>query len=183
MEPPEGFEPPTGCLQNSCSTTELRRRAFPLFGLSILGQIKIHFVLQACARKLSYVALILINGLMSLSLFCFYLGYYFRKRNNSFHRIANTFGIFFNLSAAAYLLAIKYAFGGVDGFGIYPTVDRLIIDVHRFFAACALILMLIMAYTGYTKKRNLHVKLHFVFLPLYTIVYISGLFLFKSHAN
>jgi uncharacterized membrane protein YfcA len=120
---------------------------------------------------------------MSLSVFCFYFGYYFRFKNNQLHRYANTFGVIFNLSAAVWLLVIKYMFGGVEGFEIFPSVSRIYIDIHRFFAAIALVMMLIMAFSGYAKKRNLHRKLHYVFLPLYTIVYISGLFLFQTHPN
>jgi hypothetical protein len=43
-----------------------------------------------------------------------------------------------------------------------------------------LVLMLTMAYTGITRKAETHKKLHFIFLPLYTIVFISGLFIFET---
>lgn len=89
-------------------------------------------------------------------------------------------GIFANLSAAVYLLGMKYLLGGIAEHQIYPTAPEFIILTHRFFAAIALILMLCMGYLGWKRKRNLHVKLHYIFLPLYTIVYISGLFLFQS---
>ena len=183
MEPPEGFEPPTGCLQNSCSTTELRRRAFPLFVVTISGQIKIHFVFQVSRPRMSNVTLFLIHGLMTASVVSFYLGYSSRYKNNKLHRLSNTIGVLFNLTAAIYLLYMKYMLGGVEANGIFPAVPRQIIDIHRFFAAIALVLMLVMAYSGYAKKRVLHRKLHYVFLPLYTIVYISGLFIFQTHSK
>jgi len=129
------------------------------------------------------VALFLVNGLMTLSILCFYSGYYFRVKNNSLHRRVNTLGIIFNLSAAIFLITVKYAFGGVEAFSIFPSFDRIYIDIHRLFALISLVLMLGMAYTGYTKKKRIHLKLHFVFLPLYTIVYISGLFLFQTYPN
>ncbi len=132
---------------------------------------------------MSYVTLFWINGLMSLSIICFYFGYYYRFKNNTLHRFVNSFGVLFNLSAAVYLLCVKYLFGGMEGNGIFYNVPRLIIEIHRFFAAIALIMLLVMAFSGYAKKRNLHRKLHYVFLPLYTIVYISGLFLFQTHPN
>lgn len=132
---------------------------------------------------MSIVTLFLIHGLMTASLFSFYFGYFYRFKNNRVHRISNTIGVFFNLAAAIYLLCLKYLLGGIEENGIFPSVSRQIIDIHRFFAAIALVLMLVMAYSGYAKKRVMHRKLHYVFLPLYTIVYISGLFIFQTHSK
>ncbi|TGM59041.1 hypothetical protein [Leptospira vanthielii] len=126
------------------------------------------------------MALFLVNSLMTISVIGFYLGYFFRKTDQNRHRLFNTIGILANLSAAVYLLGMKYLLGGITEHQIYPTAPEIIIHTHRFFAAIALILMLCMGYLGWKRKRNLHVKLHYIFLPLYTIVYISGLFLFQS---
>ncbi|GBF50066.1 hypothetical protein LPTSP4_15870 [Leptospira ryugenii] len=117
---------------------------------------------------------------MTLSILCFYFGYWFRKTRNDIHRKVNVLGVFLNLSAAVFLLAIKYLLGGLEEWGIYPSVPRLYIDIHRFFALLGLVLMLVMLVTGLKRKKQIHKKLHFIFLPLYTIVYISGLFLFQS---
>ncbi|TGN06926.1 hypothetical protein EHS11_17480 [Leptospira ilyithenensis] len=127
------------------------------------------------------MALFLIHSLMSLSLICFYTGYFFRKRNLFAHRIWNLSGVGFNLSAAIYLLAMKYLLGGIEAHSIFPAVANWIIQTHRFFALVALIMMLVMAYSGIKRKRNLHVKLHRIFLPLYTVVYVSGLIIFQTH--
>ncbi|MDF3820986.1 hypothetical protein P3G55_13830 [Leptospira sp. 96542] len=121
-----------------------------------------------------------INLLMTVSICFFYLGYAFRKQNTNLHRLFGLSGVVFNLLAAAYLLLIKYALGGITNHQIYPVAPDYIIHTHRFFASLALILMLIMGFLGWKRKRKLHVKLHYIFLPLYTIVYISGLFLFQS---
>ncbi|MBM9549034.1 hypothetical protein JWG40_18545 [Leptospira sp. 201903074] len=126
------------------------------------------------------MALFLVNSLMTVSLIGFYLGYFFRKKDQNRHRFFNTIGILANLSAAVYLLSMKYLLGGITEHQIYPMAPEIIIHIHRFFAAIALVLMLCMGYLGWKRKRNLHVKLHYIFLPLYTIVYISGLFLFQS---
>ncbi|TGM38052.1 hypothetical protein [Leptospira biflexa] len=126
------------------------------------------------------MALFFVNSLMTLSILGFYTGYFFRKANVKKHRIFNSMGILSNLTAAVYLLCIKYLLGGISEFEIYPTAPEFVIHIHRFFAAISLILMLGMGYTGWKRNRNLHVKLHYIFLPLYTIVYISGLFLFQS---
>jgi len=37
-----------------------------------------------------------------------------------------------------------------------------------------------MAYSGIKKKKELHKKLHYVFLPLYSIIVISGLSIFRT---
>ncbi|EOQ96226.1 hypothetical protein LEP1GSC195_2685 [Leptospira wolbachii serovar Codice str. CDC] len=126
------------------------------------------------------MALFLVNSLMTISIIGFYLGYFFRKTDQKRHKVFNSLGILANLSAAVYLLGMKYLLGGIAEHQIYPTAPEIIIHTHRFFAAIALILMLCMGYLGWKRKRNLHVKLHYIFLPLYTIVYISGLFLFQS---
>lgn len=126
------------------------------------------------------MALYLVNSLMTISIIGFYSGYFFRRTDQNRHRLFNTIGILANLSAAVYLLGMKYLLGGIAEHQIYPTAPEIIIHIHRFFAAIALVLMLCMGYLGWKRKRNLHVKLHYIFLPLYTIVYISGLFLFQS---
>ncbi|MBL0956514.1 MAG: hypothetical protein IBJ01_17280 [Leptospira sp.] len=126
------------------------------------------------------MALFFVNSLMTLSILGFYTGYFFRKVDITKHRIANLIGIGSNLTAAVYLLCIKYLLGGISEFQIYPTAPDFVIHTHRFFAAISLVLMLVMGFTGWKRNRNLHVKLHYIFLPLYTIVYISGLFLFQS---
>jgi hypothetical protein len=108
------------------------------------------------------------------------LGYAYRKRSTNVHKFWNSAGVFFNLSAAIFLLALKYLMGGLENAGIYPAVDRWIINVHRAFATLALFIMLAMLFSGILRKRKIHVGLHYVFIPLYTVVYFSGLFLFKA---
>ncbi|TGL60551.1 hypothetical protein [Leptospira sarikeiensis] len=127
------------------------------------------------------MSLFLINTGMTLSILFFYVGYWFRVRNNRLHRAFNSAGIFFNLSTAVYLLGLKYLGDGIEQSGVIATVDKVYIDIHRAIAAVTLILMLLMGWSGFTRKKGFHRKLHFIFLPLYTLVYISGLFLFRSN--
>ena len=124
--------------------------------------------------------LYLINAGMTISVICFYIGYYFRKSNNQLHRKINIAGVIVNLATALFLLTHKYLMNGIEAAGIFPTVSPTIILIHRFFAAVSLVIMLTMAYTGITRKAETHKKLHFIFLPLYTIVFISGLFIFET---
>lgn len=63
--------------------------------------------------------------------------------------------------------------------GIEAIVPEWAVLTHRFFAGIALLLMLGMGYTGMTGKKEVHKKLHFVFLSLYTIIFISGLSIFR----
>lgn len=127
------------------------------------------------------MSLFLINTGMTLSILFFYAGYWFRFRNNRLHRIFNSGGILFNLATALYLLGLKYLGEGIEQSGLIATVDKLYIDIHRAVAAITLILMLLMGWSGLTRKKEFHRKLHFIFLPLYTLVYLSGLFLFRSN--
>lgn len=129
------------------------------------------------------MALFWINSLMTASIVAFYLGYTFRISNLTLHRVLNTSGMIFNLLAAVYLLAIKYLLGGITEHQIYPTMAPIVIIIHRIFASISLLMMLLMGYSGWKRNRTFHVKLHYIFLPLYTIVYISGLFLFQSQPN
>ncbi|PJZ42300.1 hypothetical protein CH370_08770 [Leptospira kmetyi] len=124
--------------------------------------------------------LTLINVGMALSVLCFYTGYYFRFRKNVLHRIFNLAGASFNLITALSLLYIKYLGGGLENAGIVPAVDRWIIDTHRAFAALTLVLMLLMVWSGISRKKEFHRKLHYIFLPLYTVIFLSGLVLFRS---
>lgn len=125
------------------------------------------------------MSLYLVHIGMTISVICFSVGYYYRIKDNVIHVVSNIFGTGFNLMTSVYLLTMKYGLGGLDLFGIEPAVDQWIIDTHRAFAAVALFLMLGMALTGITRNRNLHVKMHYAFIPLYLIVYVSGLFLFR----
>ncbi|MDL5244356.1 hypothetical protein [Leptospira weilii] len=126
------------------------------------------------------MVLTLIHIGMTLSIFCFYTGYYFRFKKNLLHRIFNLLGAAFNLTTALTLLYVKYLGGGLESAGIIPAVKRWIIDTHRAFAVLALILMLLMVWSGMTRKKEFHRKLHYIFLPLYTAIFLSGLVLFRS---
>ncbi|EKO85708.1 putative lipoprotein [Leptospira interrogans serovar Grippotyphosa str. Andaman] len=106
--------------------------------------------------KIKKMILTLIHIGMTLSISCFYTGYYFRFRKNSLHRIFNLFGTMFNLTTAFSLLYLKYLGGGLEKIGIFPAVERWIIDTHRVFALLTLVLMLLMVWSGITRKKEFH---------------------------
>ena len=117
---------------------------------------------------------------MTISVVCFSIGYYFRIRNNAIHVVSNLFGVGFNLLSTTLLLTMKYGLGGLDLFGIQPAVEMWIVHTHRALALIAFLLMLAMAYTGITRQRGIHIFLHRIFVPLYLVVYTSGLFIFET---
>ena len=127
--------------------------------------------------------LLMIHTGMSFSVFSFFIAYIYRKKDLKLHIIFNSAGVFFNLSSAIYLLLIKYWLGGLEKARIYPNAPAGMIQFHRLVAGITLILMLGMAVTGIKRFRKIHKGLHFIFIPLYLFVYISGLFIFTSKAN
>ncbi len=126
------------------------------------------------------MALLIINTGMTFSILCFYTGYYFRIKNNLLHKQINILGVISNLGTSIFLLTHKYILDGIEIAGIYPKVPIEIVHIHRAFATLSLILMLAMAITGIIRKKEIHKKIHYFFLPIYTAVYISGLFIFGS---
>lgn len=120
--------------------------------------------------KIKKMILTLIHIGMTLSISCFYTGYYFRFRKNSLHRIFNLFGAAFNLTTAFSLLYLKYLGGGLEKVGIVPAVERWIIDTHRVFALLALVLMLLMVWSGITRKKNF-TENYTIFSFLYTLLF------------
>jgi uncharacterized membrane protein YozB (DUF420 family) len=126
------------------------------------------------------MSLLIINIGMTISILCFYIGYFFRIKNNQLHRRINFIGVIANLGTAIFLLTHKYILDGIEGAGIYPRVQIEIVHIHRAFATLSLILMLAMAFTGIIHKKEIHKKIHYFFFPIYTLVYISGLFIFGS---
>lgn len=126
------------------------------------------------------MALLIINIGMTISILCFYIGYYFRIKNTKIHKRINILGVIANLGTSIFLLTHKYILDGVEGAGIYPKVPIEIVHIHRAFATLSLFLMLAMAFTGIVHKKEIHKKIHYFFLPIYTAVYISGLFIFGS---
>lgn len=125
--------------------------------------------------------LAMIHTGMTLSIICFVLGYFYRKKDRKLHVYFNGSGIIFNITTAIYLLSLKYLLGGLEKANIYPAVPGWVVVTHRFFAAIALISMLAMLFSAILQKMEFHKKLHYFFLPLYIIIYLSGLFIFTGN--
>ncbi|MBR31134.1 MAG: hypothetical protein CMN77_07445 [Spirochaetaceae bacterium] len=123
----------------------------------------------------------LVNAGMTLSVLFFATGYWKRKQMNV-HRIWMGLGVLANLVTAVLLVVAVHAFAGGDmkNAGFHPTVASHWILTHRVIAVVAALLMLAMAATGAMRKRKVHIALHYVFIPLYLIVYVSGLFMFEA---
>ncbi len=113
---------------------------------------------------------------MGASLVLFFLAYALRKNNNTAHRRLAVLGVVFNLVSSVYLIyAVR--FKGIEMLTSYPIP---VATAHRIFATLMAVLMLMMLMTGMRRKRNLHIALHRVFLPGYTLTYFSGLVIFHG---
>ena len=117
-----------------------------------------------------------IQIVMGLSVFCFWDAYFIRKKSNMAHRALAIIGVLSNLFGAVYLVYHVH-FEKISIVSAYP--ETLVI-IHRVVAALVTVLMVLMAYTGITRKREIHIRLHMIFLISYSIIYISGLILFQA---
>ncbi len=113
---------------------------------------------------------------MGASLVLFLLAYALRRKNNILHRRLAILGVVCNLVSSVYLIyAVR--FRGVEMLTSYPIP---VATAHRVFATLMAIMMLLMLMTGLRRKRNLHIALHRIFLPGYTLTYFSGLVIFHA---
>lgn len=124
---------------------------------------------------------LLVNFGMTLSVVAFATGYYFRK-NVARHRVWMSLGVSVNLLSAAALVISIHAFHGGDmiAAGFFPLVPPWAVLTHRLVASLAAVLMLAQAATGILRKRTWHLRIQKVLIPLYLIVYISGLLIFTN---
>jgi hypothetical protein len=122
--------------------------------------------------------LYLINAGMTISVICFYIGYYFRNSNNQLHRKINIAGVLVNLATALFLLTHKYLMNGIEAAGIFPTVSPTII-LYSPILCCGE--FGINAYHGihrnYKKSRDF-IKNYILFFYLFTLSYLYLDFLF-----
>lgn len=123
----------------------------------------------------------LVNIGMTLSVLFFGLGYWKRK-DVDLHRRWMVLGVLANLATAVLLVVTVHLFSGGDmvSAGFHPTVADHWVLTHRILAVLAALLMIAMAVTGAMRKRKIHVTMHYIFIPLYLVVYISGLFMFEA---
>lgn len=113
---------------------------------------------------------------MGASLLCFYAAFFYRRRNNRLHRLCALVGILLNLLSSIYLLYTVRLLG-VE---MPSHFSAGVVLAHRIFASVMAITMLAMAATAMKGKFALHRKLSKVFLPGYTLTYISGVVVFHA---
>lgn len=113
---------------------------------------------------------------MGISLVLFYGAYFQRIRNNRLHRLFAIGGVVFNLLSSVYLLYMVRVVG-VEMPARFPVV---VVTTHRIFATLMALTMLAMLVTGLRRQRAAHIALHRLFLPGYTLTYISGLVIFHG---
>lgn len=124
----------------------------------------------------------MVNAGMTLAAGLFLVGYLVRKRNNRLHRVLMSAAVLATLLAAlALVFAVHFLYGGDRVLaGFIPTAPDWVVLAHRITASVAFTLMLVMAWTGATRRRALHVALHGWFLILFMAVYVSGLLIFTN---
>jgi hypothetical protein len=111
---------------------------------------------------------------MGASVMLFFAAWFFRTRNNPLHRRLAILGVVFNLVSSIYLVyAVRIA-----GFDMPARFGDTVVTAHRLFATLMAVMMLVMLWSGIRRRRGLHVALHRIFLPGYTLTYISGLAIF-----
>ncbi len=113
---------------------------------------------------------------MGISLVLFFAAYFQRTRNNRLHRMLAIGGVVFNLVSSVYLVYMVRIVG-VEMAARFPAA---VVITHRLFATAMALTMLAMLYTGIRRSRNAHIALHRIFLPGYTLTYISGLVIFHG---
>lgn len=113
---------------------------------------------------------------MGASLVLFFLAYALRKKYNAAHRLLAVMGVVFNLVSSVYLIyAVRF-----KGIEMLTSYSLPVVTAHRLFATLMAVMMLMMLFTGIRRKRNLHILLHRIFLPGYTLTYFSGLVIFHA---
>jgi uncharacterized membrane protein YozB (DUF420 family) len=119
---------------------------------------------------------------MTVALLFYLAGFYYRRRDLRIHRILMSLGIFSTVAAAvALLVAVRLIHDGDRvAAGFVSAVDEWIVVAHRVVASVTFVLMFVMLGTGIGRRRAIHVATARWFLPLYVIVYISGLLIFKN---
>lgn len=119
---------------------------------------------------------IAVQVIMGLSLFTFCVGYLFRKKNSRVHGLLGLTGVLLNLFGAIVLVYFVYA----EGYQLQNRLPAIFGYMHRILAVIVTGLMFYMAYTGITKQKAKHVRVHKWFLLGYFIVYFSGMIVFQG---
>ena len=119
---------------------------------------------------------------MTISMALFLAGYAIRRRSLKWHRLLMTAGVLGTLLGAVALILAVYMLhsGDREAAGFVAVYPAWVTTTHRIIAAVAFVLMFVMLWSGATRRRRLHVSTHYVFLPLYIIVYLSGLLIFTN---
>lgn len=119
---------------------------------------------------------------MTVAVLLFGAGYMYRKQDLRRHRVLMGAGVAATLVSAVVLLVSVYVLHGGDreAAGFLPAAPEWVILTHRIVASVTFVLMFVMVWSGATRRRAVHVAAHRWFIPLYLVVYVSGLIVFKN---
>ncbi|MBE7438236.1 MAG: hypothetical protein HS115_07235 [Spirochaetales bacterium] len=120
-----------------------------------------------------------VTGGMTVTLLLFARGWQMRGEEVS-HRRWMTAGVMVNLLSALLLVGSIYGYyeGDAVRAGFLSCFHPAFSIAHRLLAGMAALLMLAQGLTGYLRAGSIHRTLQRFFIPLYLIVYFSGLVLF-----
>ncbi len=113
------------------------------------------------------------EGLMFFALGCFVRGFRVRKTNLPLHMFLGKLGAFTVLSA---LLVLEVLMRGLDW--EFPVRDHVFLRCHLTAASIALATLLLLLFTGITRRRRVHIRLYWVFFPSYALTLLFSLLAF-----
>lgn len=119
---------------------------------------------------------------MTAATACFLIGFYFRQRDLRTHRVLMSAGVAITVAAAvALIVTVHFLYGGDrEAAGFLPAAEPWVILTHRLVAGVTFLTMFVMAWSGATSRRRIHVATARFFLPAFLFVYLSGLFIFTN---
>ena len=112
----------------------------------------------------------------------FYLAGFFYRKNVQRHRILMGTGVLFTIGSAVALLAAVHLMHGGDrvAAGFVARSSEAVVLTHRVVASITFLAMFVMVWSGATRRRALHIAVARFFLPMYIVVYVSGLLIFTT---
>ncbi len=115
-----------------------------------------------------------VQWMTGAALLLYLVAYAYRIKNRLLHVATAITATVLTLLAAAYLITNVHFYGNA----VTSDFPFWMVQLHRLLASVTAVLMLTMGFSGITRRRNLHIKLHKIFLVMYILIFISGWILF-----
>lgn len=115
-----------------------------------------------------------ITAIMGISTVLLWMGYFTRHRT-AIHQMLGILAVTISMAGAVHLVVGVHLLGRE----IECRAPLWAAGIHRMAATVVFLMMLMMAYTGLRGNRAWHIRWHKRFLLAYTMVYLSGVLLFR----